>query len=97
MSSLKPVFALVAAAALPLLAACSTNTVQGAKQDAHLVKGKAIEVKDKVVDKAIEVKDVVVDKSLEIKDKAVEGGKAAGQAVGSGLEKAGEAVKGATN
>ena len=97
MSSLKPLATLIAAAALTALAACSTNTVQGVKQDAHLVKEKAIEVKDKVVDKAIEVKDVVVDKSIEVKDKAVEGGKAAGQAVGSGLEKAGEAVKGATN
>ena len=86
MSSLKPLFTLVATAALASLAACSTNTVQGVKQDAHVVK-----------DKAIEVKDVVVDKAIEIKDKAVEGGKSAGQAVGSGLEKAGEAVKGATN
>ena len=97
MSSFKPLSFLVAAAALTALAACSTNTVQGVKQDAHLVKEKAIEVKDKVVDKAIEVKDVVVDKSIEVKDKAVEGGKVAGQAVGAGLEKAGEAVKGATN
>ena len=32
-----------------------------------------------------------------VKEKAIEGGKAAGQAVGSGLEKAGEAIKGATN
>jgi hypothetical protein len=94
MSVFKSVFTLIAAAAL---AACGTHTAQGVKQDAHVVKDKAIEVKDKVVDKAIEVKDVVVDKSLEVKDKAVEGGKAAGQAVGSGLEKAGEAVKGATN
>jgi len=75
---------LLATTALMSLAAC--NTVQGVKQDAHVVK-----------DKAIEVKDVVVDKAIEIKDKAVEGGKSAGQAVGSGLEKAGEAVKGATN
>jgi predicted small secreted protein len=84
--SVKPLYLLIAAATVAVLTACSTNTVQGVKQDAHLVKEKAIEVKDKVVDKAIEVK-----------DKAVEGGKAAGQAVGSGLEKAGEAVKGATN
>ena len=75
---------LMASAALTSLMAC--NTAQGVKQDAHVVK-----------DKAVEVKDVVVDKAIEIKDKAVEGGKAAGQAVGSGLEKAGEAVKGATN
>ncbi len=75
---------LIASAALISLAAC--NTVQGVKQDAHVVK-----------DKAVEVKDVVVDKAIEIKDKAVEGGKTAGQAVGSGLERAGEAVKGATN
>jgi hypothetical protein len=77
----------LAAGALVLaLAACSTNTAQGVRKDAVLVK-----------DKAIEVKDVVVDTAIEVKDKAVEGGKAAGQAVGSGLEKAGEAVKGATN
>jgi predicted small secreted protein len=95
--SVKPLYLLIAAVAVAALTACSTNTVQGVKQDAHLVKEKAIEVKDKVVDKAIEVKDAVVDKSIEVKDKAVEGGKAAGQAVGSGLEKAGEAVKGATN
>jgi predicted small secreted protein len=75
---------LLATATLISLAAC--NTVQGAKQDAHVAK-----------DKAVEVKDVVVDKAIMIKDKAVEGGKAAGQAVGSGLEKAGDAVKGATN
>ena len=75
---------LLATTTLMSLAAC--NTVQGVKQDAHVVK-----------DKAVEVKDVVVDKAIEIKDKAVEGGKSAGQAVGSGLEKAGEAVKGATN
>ncbi len=75
---------LIASAALISLAAC--NTVQGVKQDAHVVK-----------DKAVEVKDVVVDKAIEIKDKAVESGKTAGQAVGSGLERAGEAVKGATN
>ena len=75
---------LIASAALIALAAC--NTVQGVKQDAHVVK-----------DKAVEVKDVVVDKAIEIKDKALEGGKTAGQAVGSGLERAGEAVKGATN
>ncbi|MEZ5645106.1 MAG: hypothetical protein R3E99_08140 [Burkholderiaceae bacterium] len=81
-----PMSLLAAVAAAALLAACSTHTAQGVKQDAHLVK-----------DKAIEVKDVVVDKAIEIKDKAVEGGKAAGQAVGSGLEKAGDAVKGATN
>lgn len=73
---------LLATAALISLAAC--NTVQGVKQDAHVAK-----------DKAVEVKDVVVDKAIEIKDKAVEGSKAAGQAVGSGMEKAGEAVKGA--
>ena len=97
MSALKPLFSVIAAAALASLAACSTNTAQGVRQDAQLVKDKAVEVKDKVVDKAIEVKDVVVDKSIEVKDKAVEGGKAAGQAVGSGLEKAGDAVKGATN
>jgi predicted small secreted protein len=95
--SVKPLPFLIAAVVLASLAACSTNTVQGVKQDAHLVKEKAIEVKDKVVGKAIEVKDVVVDKSIEVKDKTVEGSKAAGQAVGSGLEKAGEAVKGATN
>ncbi len=81
MSSFKT---LLATAVLVSLTAC--NTMQGVKQDAHVVK-----------DKAVEVKDVVVDKAIEIKDKAVEGGKAAGQAVGSGLEKAGEAVKGATN
>ena len=75
---------LVISAALISLAAC--NTVQGVKQDAHVVK-----------DKAVQVKDVVVDKAIEIKDKTVEGGKTAGQAVGSGLERAGEAVKGATN
>jgi predicted small secreted protein len=75
---------LLATATLMSLAAC--NTVQGVKQDAHVVK-----------DKAVEVKDVVVDKAIEIKDRAVEGGKTAGQAVGSGLEKAGEAVKGTTN
>lgn len=75
---------LVISAALMSLAAC--NTLQGVKQDAHVAK-----------DKAVEVKDVVVDKAIEIKDKAVEGGKTAGQAVGSGLERAGEAVKGATN
>ncbi len=75
---------LLATATLMSLAAC--NTVQGAKQDAHVAK-----------DKAVEVKDVVVEKAIEIKDKAVEGGKTAGQAVGSGLERAGEAVKGATN
>ena len=75
---------LLATVALISLAAC--NTVQGVKQDAYVAK-----------DKAIEVKDVVVDKAIEIKDKAVEGGKAAGQAVGSGVEKAGEAVKGATH
>ena len=84
MFSLKPLFTLIAAAALTSLAAC--NTVQGVKQDAHVVK-----------DKAVEVKDAVVEKAIEIKDKTVEGSKAAGQAVGSGLEKAGEAVKGATN
>ena len=81
MSSFKTLFV---TATLMSLAAC--NTVQGVKQDAGVVKEKAIEVKDAVVDKAIEVK-----------DKTVEGGKAAGQAVGSGLEKAGDAVKGATN
>ena len=75
---------LVISVALISLAAC--NTVQGVKQDAHVVK-----------DKAVQVKDVVVDKAIEIKDKTVEGGKTAGQAVGSGLERAGEAVKGATN
>jgi len=74
----------LAVATLMSLAAC--NTVHGVKQDAHVAK-----------DKAVEVKDVVVDKAIMIKDKAVEGGKAAGQAVGSGLEKAGDAVKGATN
>ena len=36
MSSFKPLSFLVAAAALTALAACSTNTVQGVKQDAHL-------------------------------------------------------------
>ena len=97
MPSLKPLCSLIAIVALTSLAACGSNTVQGAKQDAHLVKDKAIEVKDKVVDKAVEVKDVVVDTAVEVKDKAVEGSKAAGQAVGSGLEKAGEAVNGATN
>jgi len=80
----QPLLALITAATLISLTAC--NTVQGVKQDAHVVK-----------DKAVEVKDVVVDKATEVKDRAVEGGKAAGQAVGSGLEKAGEAVKGATN
>jgi len=83
MPTFKPLFTLFTVAALTSLAAC--NTVQGVKQDAHVVK-----------DKAIEVKDVVVDKAILVKDKAVEGGKA-GQAVGSSLEKAGEAVKGATN
>jgi predicted small secreted protein len=83
MSSFKT---LLATAALMSMAACSSNTVQGVKQDAHVVKDKAIEVKDKVVDTAID-----------IKDKAVEGGKAAGQAVGTGLERAGGAVRGATN
>ncbi|TNF55700.1 MAG: hypothetical protein EP308_05615 [Burkholderiales bacterium] len=77
---------LLVTAALVSMAACSSNTVQGVKQDAQVVKEKAVEVKDKVVDTAID-----------IKDKAVEGGKAAGQAVGSGLERAGGAVKGATN
>lgn len=87
MSSRKPLIRLlVAATTLVSLTACGTNTAQGVKQDAHLVK-----------EKAVEVKDVVVDKAIEIKDKAVEGGKAAGQAVGSGLEKAGGAVKGSTN
>jgi predicted small secreted protein len=81
--SVKPLYVLIAAA-LASLAAC--NTVQGVKQDAHVVKEKAVEVKDAVVEKAIEVK-----------DKTVEGTKAVGQSVGSGLEKAGEAVKGATN
>ena len=84
MPTFKPLLNFITVAALTSLAAC--NTVQGVKQDAHVVK-----------DKAIEVKDVVVDKAILVKDKAVEGGKAAGQAVGSGLEKAGEAVKGATN
>ncbi|MFC7433869.1 hypothetical protein ACFQNJ_05030 [Hydrogenophaga bisanensis] len=84
MPTFKPLLNLITVAALTSLAAC--NTVQGVKQDVHVVK-----------DKAIEVKDVVVDKAILVKDKAVEGGKAAGQAVGSGLEKAGEAVKGATN
>ena len=84
MSSTQPLFTLLATATLVSLAAC--NTVQGVKQDAHVVK-----------DKAVEVKDAVVDKAIEVKDKTVEGGKAAGQAVGSGLEKAGDAVKGATN
>ena len=68
------------------LAACSSNTAQSVRKDAVLVK-----------DKAIEVKDVVVDKAIEVKDKAVEGGKAAGQAVGTGLEKAGSAVKSVTD
>ncbi|MFP5467557.1 MAG: hypothetical protein ACLGG8_08535 [Gammaproteobacteria bacterium] len=84
MTTHQPLLALITSACLMSLAAC--NTVQGVKQDAHVVK-----------DKAIEVKDVVVDKAIVVKDKAVEGGKAAGQAVGSGLEKAGDAVKGATN
>ncbi len=84
MSAIKPLFTLMATAALMSLAAC--NTVQGVKQDAHVVK-----------DKVVEVKDAVVDKAVEVKDKTVEGGKAAGQAVGSGLEKAGDAVKDATN
>ena len=83
---MSPFKTLLVTAALMSLAACSSNTVQGVKQDARVVKEKAVEVKDKVVDTAID-----------IKDKAVDGGKAAGQAVGSGLEKAGEAVKGATN
>ena len=73
-------------AALCLLAACSSHTVQGARQDAVVVK-----------DKAVEVKDAVVDKAVEIKDRTVEGSKAVGQTVGSGLEKAGEAVKSATD
>jgi predicted small secreted protein len=84
MPTLKPRVTLLTIAALLSLAAC--NTVQGVKQDAHVVKEKAVEVKDAVVEKAIEVK-----------DKTVEGTKAVGQSVGSGLEKAGEAVKGATN
>ena len=79
------------------LAACSSNTVQGARQDAVIVKDRAVEAKDAAVDKAVEVKDAVVDKAVEIKDKAVDGGKAAGQAVGSGLERAGGAVKNATD
>ena len=49
MSSFKT---LLVTAALMSLAACSSNTVQGVKQDAHVVKDKAIEVKDVVVDKA---------------------------------------------
>ena len=84
MPSLKPLFTLATTATLLSLAAC--NTVQGVKQDAHLVK-----------DKAIEVKDAVVNTAIEVKDRTVEGSKAAGQAIGTGLEKAGEAVKGATN
>jgi predicted small secreted protein len=84
MSSFKPLLSLIAATALMAVSAC--NTVQGVKQDASLVKEKALEVKDAVVEKAIEVK-----------DKTVEGSKAVGQSVGTGLEKAGEAVKGATN
>ena len=51
MLSLKPLFTLIAAAALTSLTAC--NTVQGVKQDAHVVKYKAVEVKDAVVEKAI--------------------------------------------
>ena len=73
MSSIKPLFILLAAAALMPLAAC--NTVQGVKQDASVVK----------------------DKAIEVKDKTVEGGKAVGQSVGSGLEKAGDAVKDAAH
>ena len=84
MCSVKPLITLLATATLVSLAAC--NTVQGIKQDAHVVK-----------DKALDVKDAVVDKAIEVKDKTVEGGKAVGQSVGSGLEKAGEAVKGAIN
>ena len=84
MSTIKPLFALIASAFLMSLAAC--NTVQGVRQDAHVVK-----------DKAVEVKDAVVNKAIEVKDKTVEGTKAVGQSVGSGLEKAGEAVKGATH
>jgi predicted small secreted protein len=84
MPSIRCLVVLTTAATLTALAGC--NTVQGVKQDAHVVK-----------DKAIEVKDVVVDKAIEVKDRAVEGGKAAGQAVGTGLEKAGGAVRGATN
>jgi predicted small secreted protein len=84
MPKLKPGLTLLTITALLSLSAC--NTVQGVKQDTHVIKNKAIEVKDAVVDKAIE-----------IKDKTVEGTKAVGQSVGSGLEKAGEAVKGATN
>jgi len=84
MSSNRCLLILATAAALMALAGC--NTVQGVKQDAHVVK-----------DKAVEVKDVVVDKAIEVKDRAVEGGKAAGQAVGTGLERAGGAVRGASN
>ncbi len=84
MSSTRPLVTLITTAALLTLSACQSNTVQGVKQDAHVVKEKVVEVKDAVVDTAIEVK-----------DKTVEGGKAVGQAVGSGLEKAGDAVKGA--
>ncbi|MFW5331536.1 hypothetical protein [Hydrogenophaga sp. ZJX-1] len=84
MCSVKPLITLLATATLVSLAAC--NTVQGIRQDAHVVK-----------DKALDVKDAVVDKAIEVKDKTVEGGKAVGQSVGSGLEKAGEAVKGAIN
>jgi predicted small secreted protein len=75
---------LIVVSSLLSLSAC--NTMQGVKQDAHIAK-----------DKAVEIKDVVVEKAIEVKDMAVQGGKAAGQAVGTGLEKAGEAVKGATN
>ena len=97
MNHLRSLGALGAAATLFVLAACSSNTVQGARQDAVIVKDRAVEAKDAAVDKAVEVKDAVVDKAVDIKDKAVEGGKAAGQAVGSGLERAGGAVKNATD
>ena len=86
MPTSKPLLNLLAATALISLTACSTHTAQGLRQDASAVKERAVEVKDAIVDTAIEVK-----------DRTVEGGKAVGRSVGSGLEKAGEAVKSATH
>ncbi len=86
MPSITPLPSLLAAAALISLSACASHTAQGVKQDATAVKEKAVEVKDAIVDTAVDVK-----------DKAVQGGKEVGRSVGSGLERAGEAVKDATN
>ena len=81
-----PLPSLLAAAAVITLSACGSHTAQGVKQDATAVKEKAVQVKDAIVETAVEVK-----------DKAVQGGKEVGHSVGSGLERAGEAVKDATN